>query len=208
MDFIKFAEPITIEDDEMAGGGFYQKEEESRLPKKMTSQPMYRLHELLLNTNIKILTDPFQKSLAESNLARCNDRMTEGDEVLERRIAFEETMNGVDFHRTKDRQCYQNEGVVNDFMVLIKCGTFPNMSSSDLFLIIAWYRLGRNWWGHNGQVSALRYIRHYYTAMILLTGPDVLNTPALHNSLKNELRFNNLPEVPLAELRITTRPKP
>jgi len=128
------------------------------------------------------------------------------DETLAQRIATEEG-NGINFNRTTVRERNENEGIMDDYKVLVRERVFCRERAHNLYLIGRWYRLGRNWWAHGNYVYALGYPREFFTAMIHLAGPNVLNLPNLQASLRDELARSQLTEMSLAELDQTPFPK-
>lgn len=210
MNNFRYTSASSSDDDELPGE--WHQPEEDLTPNKITYQPIpYRLHEMKLQgslvvaTPVKVSLDHFHASLAKCNQEAILERMKEVDKIIEPERASAEA-NGVNFNRQHDREYCENEGAVKDFRVLISNNTFPQMPSADQYTIIKWYRYGRNWWGHGNEFNSLVYIRHFYTAIIHLTGPAVLNVPCLHSSLKEDLRSSQLSEVPIAELRATKNP--
>lgn len=205
--------PISSEEDDDDSSGWFEVDEETRIIPSNNAflfvnlQKLYEVVQPITGPAIMILGDPYLESLAEANLARVKERMFQVDEVMEMEIA-DAARNGVKFNRTRPRDRYQNDEIVKDCWVLIKWKRFPKMQETDQILIIQWYRLGRNWWGHDAKVNALVCVRQFYTAMIELTGPNVLNVPDLQQSLKDELMMSNMTSVSLQELRQTVQPKP
>lgn len=90
--------------------------------------------------------------------------------------------------------------VVFYFLQLVKANLYRK-KNADLKRAATWFRKSRNCWGHILKVFALNFPTEYLSSIIILAGPDGINSPRMVNMATDHLRRANLPV-------LATLPKP
>lgn len=189
---------------DQADGGFFRKrkrqEDEGpiRVVPRNFQERLYGMPRPI--TSAIFHSDPTLKYKAECNHERLGIRIREVNEAMEQKIDYEQA-KGFRFHKNQNRGRGDNKGVVVDFAAVAnRTGMFPFALHWEVATCMNWYRWARNCWAHCNFLNALGYIEEYFTAMIFITGPNMLNRHDIETSLKDELARSQLKEVPLAIL--------